>query len=105
VATTPLEDETAYCRGPGIVENGKHMSVENLRCVEVTEILDDYLEGTMPDAERRRLEAHLSDCEGCTNYLEQLRATIRVSGALDDEALPPGMGDALLDAFRAWRGR
>ena len=81
------------------------MSLEDLACSEVVDIVDHYLEGTMPAADRVRLEEHLRVCEGCVNYLEQVRTTIRLTGGLADESLPPGMSAALLDAFRAWKAR
>jgi len=57
----------------------------------------------MPPPERQRLEAHLAVCPGCANYLEQLRATIRVTGSLADDGLPAGTSTALQAAFRAWK--
>ena len=72
-------------------------------CQEVVKILDDYLAGAMPAAERDRLERHLAECEGCVNYLEQLRTTIRLTGRLTEEAVPPEAMTALGEVFRAWR--
>jgi anti-sigma factor RsiW len=77
--------------------------VEELSCQEVVELLGDYLEGAMAPADRARLEEHLADCEGCAAYLEQLRATVRLSGRLPDEAVPAAAMAPLLAAFRAWR--
>ena len=74
-----------------------------MTCQEVVEVLSDYLEGAMPAAERLRLEDHLDRYPGCANYLEQLRTTIRLTGALREETLPAPLPDQLLDAFRAWR--
>jgi anti-sigma factor RsiW len=81
------------------------MSAEDLPCREVTEILDGYLDGTMPADDRARLDAHLRICEGCVNYLDQLRTTIRLTGTLSDRSLPPGTTAAVMDAFRAWKAR
>ena len=78
------------------------MSGAELSCQEVVEILDDYLAGAMPAAERDRLERHLAECEGCVNYLEQLRTTIHLTGRLAAEEVPPQAMTALLGAFRAW---
>ena len=81
------------------------MSDAELTCREVVELLGDYLEGAMPAAERARLEEHLAECEGCTTYLEQLRATIRLTGTLTEASVSPEASAALLAAFRAWRRR
>jgi Putative zinc-finger/short chain dehydrogenase len=76
---------------------------DELACQEVVELLGDYLEGVMPAAERARLEEHLAACEGCADYLEQLRTAIRLTGRLGGPSVPPETLAALLDAFRAWR--
>ena len=72
-------------------------------CVEVVEIVTDYLEGAMPARDRRRFEAHLAACEHCTEYVEQIRATIRVAGALPPDALSPAAEAALAEVVAAFR--
>jgi predicted anti-sigma-YlaC factor YlaD len=79
------------------------MSGEELSCQEVVEILNDCLEGAMPAADRARIEQHLAECEGCDNYLEQLRTTIRLTGSLTEQSIPPGVMASLLRVFRAGR--
>lgn len=79
------------------------MSGEELSCQEVVEILNDYLEGAMLAADRARIEQHLAECEGCDNYLEQLRTTIRLTGSLSEQSIPPEVMASLLRVFRAGR--
>jgi predicted anti-sigma-YlaC factor YlaD len=79
------------------------MSGEELSCQEVVEILNDYLEGAIPAADRARIEQHLAECEGCDNYLEQLRTTIRLTGSLSEQSIPPEVMASLLRVFRAGR--
>jgi anti-sigma factor RsiW len=76
-----------------------------LTCHEVVELVTDYLEGALADEARRRVEEHLSGCEGCTRYLAQMRDTIRLTGMLTEEQIPEEQKVALLDAFRGWAGR
>jgi anti-sigma factor RsiW len=78
------------------------MSAQGLTCHEVVELITDYLEGSLPDGDRRRVEEHLAGCDGCTHYLEQMRETIRLSGMLTEEQVPEGHMQQLLDAFRTW---
>jgi anti-sigma factor RsiW len=75
----------------------------DLPCQELVELVTDYLEGRLPEAERRRFEAHLVGCSGCRTYLEQMRLTLRALGALRAEAIEPEMKARLLSAFRDWR--
>lgn len=67
------------------------------------ELVTDYLEGTLPRRQRRRFEAHLAGCEHCTEYLEQMRLTIRLTGRLVPEDLTPAMRDELATLYRRWR--
>lgn len=74
-----------------------------LTCKELVELVTEYLEGTLPENVRARVEAHLAGCNGCTNYLEQMRQTIQLTGKLREENLTPGQRDELLHLFRDWK--
>jgi hypothetical protein len=73
-----------------------------LACIEVVEVVTDYLEGVMPTRKRRLLEEHLTACDGCDAYIEQMRRTIEVSGRLREEDIPAELEERLLVAFREW---
>lgn len=76
-------------------------ALPELPCRDVVEVVTDYLDGTLPDAERRHLEAHLAECEDCAAYVEQIRTTIdgaERSGARA-EALPPELREGVRRAF------
>ena len=75
---------------------------DELTCQELVEIVSDYLEGALPEAERERFDAHLETCEGCRRYLDQMRTTVRVVGTLSEDDLDPGARDQLLQLFREW---
>jgi len=74
-----------------------------LVCQEVVELVTDYLEGSLSRGERRRFEAHIADCPHCTEYLAQMRATIRLTGRLEPDDLTPAMRDDLGELYRRWR--
>ena len=74
-----------------------------MRCIEVVELMTDYLEGALVPQDRARFERHLEACDGCTAYLEQMRQTILATGTLREEAISPEAMDRLLVAFRSWR--
>jgi len=78
------------------------MSAQPMTCHEVVEIITDYLEEALPPEDRRRVEEHLAVCDGCTAYVEQMRATIRLTGMLTEEQIPEDQKRQLLDAFRTW---
>jgi anti-sigma factor RsiW len=79
--------------------------LEQLSCQELVELVTDYLEGVLPDADRGRLEEHLETCDGCRDYVEQMRRTIALTGTTRPVDLAPVAEDALLAAFRDWKTR
>ena len=76
---------------------------EQMTCKELVELVTDYLEGSLSEAVRARMEQHLSACEGCSNYMEQMRQTIRLTGQLREEALTPQQREDLFHLFRNWK--
>ena len=71
-----------------------------LTCAEVVELVTDYLEGRLSPEERRRFDEHVTGCDGCVAYLEQMRATIATAGRLRGTDLPPELEERLLRSFR-----
>jgi anti-sigma factor RsiW len=76
--------------------------VEQLSCQELVELVTDYLEDALPEEERLRFEDHISRCDGCNVYLEQIRETVAVLGRLTEDDLSTEAERALLDTFRDW---
>ena len=74
-----------------------------MSCRELVTLVTEYLDGTMPNAERIRFERHVAVCPPCRAHLDQMRKTIRASGALTEESISPKARDTLLDAFAGWR--
>jgi anti-sigma factor RsiW len=79
------------------------MSADAITCREMVELMSDYLDGVLADDVRARFEGHLAGCEGCTNALEQLRATVRITGTLRDEPIADERRELLRAVFRDWR--
>jgi anti-sigma factor RsiW len=74
-----------------------------LVCQQVVELVTDYLEGGLSEADRRRFERHLAGCPHCTEYLAQMRETIRLAGRVTADDLTPVMRTDLTDLYRRWR--
>jgi len=77
--------------------------MEEMTCKELVELATEYLEGTLPSDVRARMEEHLSGCGGCTNYIEQMRQTIQLTGLLKEDDLSTQQRDDLLQVFRNWK--
>lgn len=79
------------------------IDTEALSCQELVELVTDYLEGALDERDLRAFEGHLAGCDGCTEYLEQMRTTIRLVGTLTPNDLTQAAETALLQAFRDWK--
>jgi predicted anti-sigma-YlaC factor YlaD len=78
------------------------VSGRSLTCHEVVGLVTDYLEDALTPEDRRRVEEHLAECDGCSTYLEQMRETIRLTGMIREEQIPEEEKHRLLEAFRGW---
>jgi hypothetical protein len=55
---------------------------DDLACRELVELVTDHLDGLLPTGWRDGVESHLAGCDGCTEYVRQIRATIEALGGL-----------------------
>jgi len=69
-------------------------------CQQLVELITNYFEGALPPDEREQFERHLALCRGCGVYLEQMRSTLRLLGALNADDIPQTTQQELLAAFR-----
>ena len=74
-----------------------------LMCREFVELVTDYLEARLPPGERKRFEAHLKGCDGCTGYLEDMRRLVASLGEVSEPPPDPATREALARAFRELR--
>ncbi len=79
------------------------VSAEELSCQELVELITAYLENALAPADRARFDAHLAMCDGCRNYLGQMRLTVAALGTLPPETISLPVQRRLLDAFRDWK--
>ena len=75
-------------------------AADDMTCNELVELVTDFLEGALDHDTERRFVDHLAQCDGCSNYLDQVRRTIAVVGGEPAEPLPEQTRSALLAAFR-----
>ena len=79
------------------------IGLAHMSCRELVELVTAYLENALSRSDRMRFEAHISGCDACTSYLEQMRTTIRLTGMLRVDDLSREAEEALLRAFREWK--
>jgi anti-sigma factor RsiW len=71
-------------------------------CQEMVELVTDYLEDSLSRRDRRRFEAHLSGCDHCTEFLQQMRTTVALTASLAGDDLSPVRQGEMLVLFRRW---
>ena len=76
---------------------------DEMACRELVQVVTDYLEGTLPEVDRVRLEAHLAECPYCEEYIAQMRDLSSALGELPKEPVDQAEQERLLEAFRGWR--
>lgn len=74
-----------------------------LTCRELVELVNDYVEGVLPESERARFDGHVDCCAWCVAYVAQFRETIAVVGQVDPGAIAPDVEEHMLSAFRDWK--
>jgi anti-sigma factor RsiW len=57
-------------------------------CSRLVALLSEYLEGRLPDAERRELDGHLAACPECVTFVRTFRSTLSLVNSLSDQDLP-----------------
>ena len=75
----------------------------HLSCKELVELVTDYLDGAMSDADRLRFDEHLDLCPPCVEYVAQIGRTIRVVGTTWREVEDTSQAKELLAIFRDWK--
>jgi hypothetical protein len=59
---------------------------DDLACRELVELVTDYLDDVLPPGWRDGVASHLAECDGCTEYVRQVRTTIAALGGLRQAA-------------------
>lgn len=76
-----------------------------ISCREITNLLADYLEGLLDQRAVQALEAHLSGCRTCENFMRTYRTTTMLLRELGEEEVPEELKDRVLRFFHERRGR
>jgi anti-sigma factor RsiW len=75
-----------------------------MACQELVELVTAYFDGSLSRSDRRRFRAHISGCDHCTAYVDQMRLVMEATGRLTEEDIDPQAREELLAAFRGWSG-
>jgi anti-sigma factor RsiW len=78
------------------------MNADEIACEQLVELVTDYLDGALDPVVAARFDAHLLECDGCVNYIEQFQSTISTLGRVPADQLDDAFRERLLDTFRGW---
>jgi predicted anti-sigma-YlaC factor YlaD len=73
-----------------------------MRCEELLEGLNDYVDGETQSALCQALQEHLADCNPCRIVVDNIRQTIMLYRAGRQVEFPAGLHQRLCDVLR-WR--
>ena len=78
-----------------------------MNCRDLSEFLQDYFAGELPQPVATEFAGHLDGCDNCTVFLEQYRRTIAAGRAvlIEDERckVPEDLINAIVSSLRATR--
>jgi len=60
-------------------------------CPEVRDLSSDFLEDSLPNPSRTKIQAHLRACPSCAAFIKSLASTINLLGRLPKSKPPPSL--------------
>src|SRR4051795_5460645 len=72
-------------------------------CAQFEVLLADYLDGTLPEPERTRVEEHAANCQHCREFLADVQGAVRFLGKSEEIVPPPELITRI--AYHAPTGR
>ncbi len=77
--------------------------MSGVRCIEMVELVTEWMEGALDDETHADVEQHLVVCPPCGAYVSQIRAATAALHDADAEGADVAVRDQLLQHFRAQR--
>ena len=73
-------------------------------CGEVRDLSSDYIDGDLDVAAADRVKGHLDWCGPCNAFVNTLRATVNMLGAIPGRKAPDGFRQSVREKLKADRG-
>ena len=73
-----------------------------IRCADAVELVTEYLDDALNVTDLAAFQDHLDGCDGCSIFVDQIRMTIRLTNAANDDRVDvmPVDFDSLLTQLR-----
>ena len=76
-----------------------------MTCEQLVDLVTDYFDGALSQADRARFEEHIAECPMCQVHLARMRRVIRELGELHERDIDPAALAAMQASFTGWRSR
>jgi hypothetical protein len=76
-----------------------------MECRRIAELLEDYLEDSLPARTRALIDWHIDGCPPCVAFVNTYRGTVKVMGTLRPPDVPPELKQRLAAVLRTLRAR
>lgn len=72
----------------------------DIHCVDLVELVTDYLDGVLSPADLERFDDHVEDCDACRVYIDQIKMTVTLTGDVERPGIElPGNFEDLVHLF------
>ncbi len=71
-----------------------------LKCSDVEELLDSFIDGELSPAQTSRFEHHVEHCECCRILVSDCRQLLEVARSLAETPIPSDVSERLREALR-----
>ena len=71
-----------------------------MKCEEILNILSDYVDGELPEAQCAEIKEHMKACSHCREFVETFRKSLDLTHKLDHKHPPENVCESVLRAIR-----
>lgn len=84
-----------------IMEHASGSAPPELGCRQIADLLDEYLDGTLPRSTTDLIEFHIEGCAPCVAFVNTYRGTVQAARKLGEGQIPPELKARLLAVLRS----
>ncbi|MDH3972772.1 MAG: zf-HC2 domain-containing protein [Deltaproteobacteria bacterium] len=72
-----------------------------MRCEDLIELINDYLEGEMNPQFKEEFERHIDDCSSCLAFFETYKKTKELTGEISCKEIPDQVQSRIKDFLKS----
>ncbi len=71
-----------------------------MECRELSDILSDYMDGELSEAQCAEIQEHIKACPHCRGFVETFRKSLELAHELERKPVPQSVCELVMRAFR-----